>query len=94
MSESEQVWDSEEISTEHLSQSQFSSQSAYIPSGGSQSNDNSAEVKLTGFCDWSFGNIEYRLFQIHHYAVMVEGILGFPFYTKLIGLGGVHALIL
>ena len=50
MSESEQVWDSEEISTEHLSQSQFSSQSAYIPSGGSQSND-SVEVNFTRFCD-------------------------------------------
>ena len=43
MSESEDVWDGEDISLDKISESQFSSQSQYIPSEPSQSSEN--EVK-------------------------------------------------
>ena len=43
MSQFEEIWDSEDISVEQLSQSQFSSQSSYVPSEESEPN-NSQQV--------------------------------------------------
>ena len=44
MSEFDDNWDSEDLSVAELSQSQQSNHSMYVPSGGSQSTEDSQQV--------------------------------------------------